>query len=168
MYWFLLKQSVKFPQSFPVDQIGVHKSNNKLLLKLYRCISRIFGYLMATIIILLQPNFTNCATFAIKSIQEFVLCIFFDLLLVTGFSLVQGFSPMFLFCTSPFKLFLHPCFLFCIWTHSVQKCVSNVWSRGNLLFESGPLTCLIGKTYTWHEYRKMEVLFKWTSTNVCL
>ena len=59
MYWFLLKQSVKFPQSFPVDQIGVHNSNNKLLLKLYRCISRIFVYLMATIIILLQPNCTN-------------------------------------------------------------------------------------------------------------
>ena len=59
MYWFLLKQSVKFPQSFPFDQIGVHNSNNKLLLKLYRCISRMFVYLMATIIILLQPNCTN-------------------------------------------------------------------------------------------------------------
>ena len=104
-------------------------------------------YVMATIIILLQPNCTNCATFAIKSLQEFVLCIFFDFLLVTGFSFARGISPMFLFCTSPFKLFcIHvSCSVF---GHILYRSVSNVWSRGNLLFESGPLACLIGKTYT--------------------
>ena len=104
-------------------------------------------YLMATIIILLQPNCTNCATFAIKSLEEFVLCIFFDFLLVTGFSLARGISPMFLFCTSPCKLFcIHvSCSVF---GRILYRSVSNVWSRGNLLFESGPLACLIGKTYT--------------------
>ena len=74
---------------------------------------------------------------------------------------------MFPFCTSPFKLFCTH--VFCsVFGHILYRSVSNVWSRGNLLFESGPLACLIGKTFTGHEYRKMEALFKWTSTNVCL